>query len=79
MAIRRGLGFWEVFCLASGLFVPPGMGDHQRNYRLRAMMAVAHIVQDREFLRRWVDAGDDENLKDIALLSSRKRDRHHHA
>lgn len=54
-------------------FVLVGSRD-ERNYHLRALMAIAHIVQEHEFRRRWLDASNAEHLRDILLLSGRKRD-----
>ncbi len=54
-------------------FVLVGSRD-ERNYHLRALMAVAHIVQEPNFRRRWLDAANIEHLRDILLLSGRKRD-----
>lgn len=53
-------------------FILAGSED-ERNYHLQALMAIAHIVQEHEFLRRWLDAGADQDLRDITLLSKRKR------
>lgn len=55
------------------VFVLVGSED-ERNFHLRALMAVAHIVQEPEFERRWLQAGDLEHLRDLVLLSSRQRD-----
>ncbi len=54
-------------------FVLVGSAD-QRNYHLRALMAVAHIVQEHGFTERWLSAPHGEHLRDIVLLSSRQRD-----
>jgi amino acid transporter/mannitol/fructose-specific phosphotransferase system IIA component (Ntr-type) len=54
-------------------FVLVGSRD-ERNYHLRALMAIAHIVQEQKFHQRWADASDIEHLRDILLLSGRKRD-----
>ena len=54
-------------------FVLAGSRD-ERNYHLRALMAIAHIVQEHNFRRRWMDASNAEHLRDILLLSGRKRD-----
>jgi len=48
--------------------------DDQRNYHLRALMAIAHIVQERNFMTNWLAAPQVEYLRDILLLSGRKRD-----
>jgi hypothetical protein len=37
-------------------------------------MAIGHIVQERDFARRWAEAPDAERLRDILLLSERSRD-----
>jgi len=54
-------------------FVLVGSAD-ERNYHLRALMAIAHVVQEHGFVRRWLDAPDREHLRDIVLLSGRSRD-----
>lgn len=54
-------------------FVLVGTRD-ERNYHLRALMAIAHIVGEHEFLERWLAAPKAEHLRDILLLSARKRD-----
>jgi basic amino acid/polyamine antiporter, APA family len=48
--------------------------DDQRNYHLRALMAIAHIVQEHDFMPHWLAAPQAEHLRDILLLSSRQRD-----
>ena len=54
-------------------FVLAGSAD-QRNYHLRALMAIARIVQEAGFTRRWLAATNEEHLRDIVLLSRRSRD-----
>jgi len=54
-------------------FVLVGSRD-QRNFHLRALMAVSYIVSEPEFFRRWLTAPTAEALRDIVLLSSRERD-----
>ena len=53
-------------------FVLVGSAD-ERNFHLRALMAVASIVQEPHFRQRWLEAPDPEHLRDIVLLSSRPR------
>ena len=48
--------------------------DDQRNYHLRALMAIAHIVQEHNFMSSWLAAPQAEHLRDILLLSNRQRD-----
>ena len=54
-------------------FVLIGSVD-ERNYHLRALMAIANIVQESDFTRRWLEAPESEHLRDILLLSGRQRD-----
>ena len=55
------------------VFVLAGSAD-ERNFHLRALMAIANIVQERGFRQRWMQAADIEHIRDILLLSKRKRD-----
>jgi mannitol/fructose-specific phosphotransferase system IIA component (Ntr-type) len=54
-------------------FILAGSPD-ERNYHLRVLMAIAHIVQEPHFTDRWQAAAGPEALRDILLLSGRKRD-----
>jgi amino acid transporter/mannitol/fructose-specific phosphotransferase system IIA component (Ntr-type) len=45
----------------------------QRNYHLQALMAIAHIVQEHGFPTRWRKARAQEDLRDVLLLSGRRR------
>jgi mannitol/fructose-specific phosphotransferase system IIA component (Ntr-type) len=55
------------------VFILVGSAD-ERNYHLRALMAVATIVQEQDFTKRWLAARGPEELRDIVLLSGRQRD-----
>jgi amino acid transporter/mannitol/fructose-specific phosphotransferase system IIA component (Ntr-type) len=46
----------------------------ERNYHLRALMAIAQIVQEKDFYTRWFAARDTDALRNLLLLSKRKRD-----
>ena len=54
-------------------FILAGSKD-QRNFHLRALMAISNIVGEPEFFRRWMTAHGSEHLRDIVLLSGRTRD-----
>ncbi|MCK5563620.1 MAG: amino acid permease [Planctomycetes bacterium] len=56
------------------MFVLAGSKD-QRNYHLRALMAIAQITQEKHFKHQWLTARGIEELRNIALLSRRKRDK----
>jgi APA family basic amino acid/polyamine antiporter len=49
----------------------------ERNYHLRALMAIANIVQEEGFIDRWLAGQSAEHLRDILLLSTRQRDTEH--
>ncbi|HCL00416.1 MAG TPA: hypothetical protein DHW42_09985 [Candidatus Marinimicrobia bacterium] len=55
------------------MFVLVGSLD-ERNYHLRALMAIANIAHEAHFEKRWLAARNTEELRDVVLLSSRKRD-----
>ena len=55
------------------MFVLVGSKD-QRNYHLRALMAIAQIAQEKDFEQRWLTARDIAAIRNLILLSTRKRD-----
>ncbi len=57
------------------MFVLAGSKD-QRNYHLRALMAIAQITQEKLFEQRWLEARDTQAIRNLILLSTRKRDTH---
>ena len=44
-----------------------------RGMHLKALAAIAHMVQHPEFEKRWTTAKNEAQLKDILLLSDRVR------
>lgn len=73
---RAGIMFPHQQTPVKAMFVLAGSQD-QRNAHLRALMAIAHTVQEEDFMRRWLGAIDAEHLRDIMLLSQRKRNEGH--
>jgi APA family basic amino acid/polyamine antiporter len=55
------------------MFVLAGSED-ERNYHLRALMAIAQIAQQKDFESRWLSARDTQAIRNLLLLSARKRD-----
>ena len=55
------------------MFFLAGSQD-ERNYHLRALMAIAQIAQEKDFENRWLTARDTEAIRNLILLSARKRD-----
>ncbi len=70
---RDGIEFANVSDPVSIMFVLAGTKD-ERNYHLRALMAIAQIAQEKHFEHRWLTARDTETIRNIILLSTRTRD-----
>lgn len=71
---KEGVVFSELQEPVKTIFVLIGSSD-ERNYHLRALMNIAHIVSEEDFEKRWFAATNTEQLRDIVLLSSRKREK----
>jgi mannitol/fructose-specific phosphotransferase system IIA component (Ntr-type) len=54
------------------VFVLAGSLD-QRGHHLKALMQIAHTVQESHFEERWNAARGSEELRDLVLMSTRKR------
>ncbi len=54
------------------IFVLIGTMD-ERNYHLRALMAIAQITQETDFDERWKEARGEAELRNIILLAHRRR------
>ncbi|OPX22336.1 MAG: hypothetical protein B1H02_06315 [Candidatus Latescibacteria bacterium 4484_107] len=70
---KAGIAFSDDQPPVRTVFILLGSRD-ERNYHLRALMAIAQIVQEEGFEARWLRAGSLEALRDVILLSNRKRD-----
>ena len=70
---KCGIKFPHSEDLVSCIFVLTGSRD-ERNYHLRALMAIAQIAQSPDFNKRWQEASDIERLRNIILLATRKRE-----
>ena len=70
---EKGIVFSELYEPVRTAFILIGSSD-ERNYHLRALMSIAHVVSEDEFQGRWFKARNIEQLRDIVLLSGRKRD-----
>ncbi|MDY0017026.1 MAG: amino acid permease [Candidatus Delongbacteria bacterium] len=69
---RKGFEFTEDQNNIRAVFVLVGTRD-ERNFHLRAISAIAQIVKDPEFEKRWKEARNLENLRDVVLLGKRFR------
>jgi len=70
---RDGIDFSHAPDPVRVMFVLAGSQD-ERNYHLRALMAIAQIAQEKDFEQRWVAARDTAGIRNLILLSARKRD-----
>jgi mannitol/fructose-specific phosphotransferase system IIA component (Ntr-type) len=70
---REGIIFNPDKPYVNTAFILIGSED-ERNYHLRALMAIAQIVQEEKFTDRWLAASSPEQLRDLVLLSRRPRD-----
>jgi APA family basic amino acid/polyamine antiporter len=70
---KEGIEFEGVDEPVKIMFVLVGSKD-ERNYHLRALMAIAQITQEKDFRQRWLSARDTQTLRNLILLSARKRD-----
>ena len=53
-------------------FILLGTKD-QRQFHLKALMNIAHVVQEPEFRSRWLDCPGGDQLRDLVILSRRNR------
>ncbi|MBD3295823.1 MAG: amino acid permease [Candidatus Omnitrophica bacterium] len=68
----QGIEFSEENDNIKAVFVLFGTRD-ERAFHLKVLSAIAHIVQATRFEKAWLRARDEQQLKDIILLSERKR------
>ena len=54
------------------VFVITGTKD-ERTFHLRALASIAQIVQNPNFEKKWMQAKNTEELRDLILLGERKR------
>ncbi|MBN2459966.1 MAG: amino acid permease [Candidatus Cloacimonetes bacterium] len=69
---REGVYFSEEAPRVQMIFVIAGTRD-ERTFHLRALAAIAQIVQNRNFEKKWLAAKNIEELRDLILLGERKR------
>ncbi|MDD3803732.1 MAG: amino acid permease [bacterium] len=68
----EGIFFDEEHSRVKSIFILVGTLD-ERNFHLRALASIAQIVTDSHFDDNWCKAKHCEDLKDIMLLSKRRR------
>jgi APA family basic amino acid/polyamine antiporter len=70
---RDGIDFPHAKDPVKIMFILAGSKD-ERNYHLRALMAIAQIAQEKQFEQRWLAARGIEGIRNLILLSKRTRD-----
>jgi len=70
---RKGISFSPDYPNVHTVFVLAGTRD-ERNFHLRVLSAIAQIVQDPTFEKKWMAARNEQALRDIVLLGKRKRE-----
>ena len=68
----KGIAFSEEFESVKMIFSLAGAKD-ERNFHLKVLMAIAQIVQNSDFKKRWDQAVSTEELRNLILTTKRKR------
>jgi len=69
---KKGIKFSESTKRIQAVFVLVGSRG-ERNFHLRALAAIAQILQSLNFMKKWLSAKNEKVLKDIILLAKRVR------
>ncbi len=69
---RDGVSFSETEKYVKAIFLIVG-NEGERVLHLRLLASIATLVQEKDFKLKWNDAKDINHLRDMILLSSRKR------
>ncbi|KQC07614.1 MAG: hypothetical protein APR54_05900 [Candidatus Cloacimonas sp. SDB] len=69
---KEGIYFSEQASKVQIVFVITGTKD-ERTFHLRALASIAQIVQNPNFEKKWLQAKNNEELRDIILLGDRMR------
>jgi amino acid transporter/mannitol/fructose-specific phosphotransferase system IIA component (Ntr-type) len=70
---RGGVRFSDHAPEVKAIFALMGTPD-ERNLHLRALTAIAQIVQDRTFDNAWLAVRKENQLRDLVLMRARRRD-----
>jgi amino acid transporter len=69
---QQGIEFSPEAQKVHAVFVLVGTAD-ERNAHMRALCAIARVTQIQDFEPAWLEAKDEQILRDIILLSDRRR------
>jgi len=70
--VKGGVRFSEDAPAVDTIFVLAATRD-ERNFHLRALAAIAQVAQQAGFEERWAAARDAQGLRDVILLTKRRR------
>ena len=70
--VKNGVHFSEQFESVKAIFILIGSRD-ERQFHLQALSAIAQITANPDFEKQWLEATSIQNLKDICILSERRR------
>lgn len=69
---KDGIKFSDSDPKIKTVFVLMGTKD-ERNFHLRSLSAIAQVVQDPDFEKKWMSAKNSQDLRDAVLLGERRR------
>jgi mannitol/fructose-specific phosphotransferase system IIA component (Ntr-type) len=69
---KEGIEFTSENNAVKAVFVLFGTKD-EKTFHLKALSAIAQIVQNPQFEETWLEAKNESQIKDIILLSQRRR------
>jgi Trk K+ transport system NAD-binding subunit/mannitol/fructose-specific phosphotransferase system IIA component (Ntr-type) len=69
---KEGIIFSESLKPVYAVFVLVGTKD-ERNFHLQALSAIAEVVQDTHFEKRWMRAKSENSIREVVLNLSRER------
>lgn len=69
---KQGVEFGKDLPLVHIIFALAGTED-ERNFHLQVLMAIAQIVQNKDFINYWMKVDEPEDLRNLVLLSQRVR------
>jgi len=69
---RDGVSFSDLEKSVKAIFLIVG-NEGERVLHLRLLASIATLVQEKGFQNKWLEAKDTNHLRDMILLSSRKR------
>ncbi len=73
---KEGVEFEADRPLVHAMFVMAA-SPAERNFYLKALMAVAEIAQEPEFDRKWLRAASVDALREVVLAAERRRELEH--